>query len=153
MNQEQLKEIFEYNGGDLIWKNPKPNWIKPGDIAGCLRSDGYIVIRMDGVNYLAHRLIFLWHHGYLPDLVDHDDRNPSNNKIENLLDSDKRKNAYNSGMFSHNTSGIRGVSWDKKQGKWAARFKQDGKYLFLGYHINIEDAAKARLTKEKEASV
>ena len=31
--------------------------------------------------FLLHRLLFYWHHGYLPKLVDHKDTNSQNNKI------------------------------------------------------------------------
>ena len=115
--QKILKETFSYDKelGVFRWILPKISWIKAGDIAGYYRKDGYYVVFFGGKSHLGHRLIFLYYHGNLPVLIDHIDQNPRNNQIENLRESTKKLNAYNSKMFKHNTSGIKGVSWDTKQ--------------------------------------
>lgn len=53
-------------------------------------------------------------------------------------------------MFSNNTSGNRGVSLDKKSGKWHSYIGFKGKIYNLGYFYEKEDAVKARLRAEKE---
>ena len=51
-------------------------------------------------------------------------------------------------MLRNNTSGVRGVSWDKNRRKWAATIVFKGKTYHLGRYYNIEDAAAVR--KEAE---
>lgn len=152
LNQELVRYYFDYDHdtGNLIWKNPRAKWIKVGDVVGHF-SNGYQRTHIRGIGgLLVHRLVFLFHHGYLPNLIDHVDQDSSNNKVENLRESDKIGNVYNTGLFSHNKSGFRGVSWCKNGKKWTARFKHNGKYEFLGYFELKEDAYEARLKREKE---
>lgn len=154
MQQKELKNIMDYDAatGNLIWKECKADWIKPGRVVGSERADGYKETAIAQERYLVHRLVFLWHHGYLPDLVDHIDQNPRNNKIDNLRAADKSSNAYNSKLNKRNKSGVRGVSWDKTRQRWVARFKKDGKYLCLGYFDTVEEAAAVRASHEQGGS-
>lgn len=50
------------------------------------------------------------------------------------------------GLRAHNTSGFKGVFWDKQKGKWAARIMLDYKTKHLGFYVNIADAARAYKT-------
>lgn len=149
--QEILQDTFDYReDGVLLWKKPKAAWIKIGSIAGSDRGDGYWTVGFGGKLHLLHRMIFLYHKGYLPNLVDHEDTDHTNNRIENLRELDKRGNAYNTNkLWGHNTSGIRGVSWDNTQEKWVVRFKHQDKYLFGGYFDDIELAKEKRLEMER----
>lgn len=148
---EWVLEYLEYSDGNLIWiksDNPK---VPIGAIAGCTRGDGYVVIRFKRKNYLAHRLIWFMHHGECPRLLDHRDRNPSNNKLGNLRPATKRTNSLNRNAPKNSRSGKAGVSWDSEQEKWAVRWKEeDGQYSFLGYFEDREEAIEIRLQKEKE---
>lgn len=47
------------------------------------------------------------------------------------------------GIRAHNTSGFKGVFWDKQKGKWAARIMLDYKTKHLGFFVDIADAARA----------
>lgn len=151
LTQQLLQETFDYHeDGYLIWKKPKAKWIKIGSKAGCNCGNGYWSVGFGGKNYLLHRLIFLYHKGYIPDLVDHKNQDHTNNRIENLTEATKKENVYNTNkLWGHNTSGVRGVSWDNKQNKWTVRFKHEGKYLFLGYFENIEEAKQMRQETER----
>lgn len=53
-------------------------------------------------------------------LIDHIDRNPANNQKQNLRVCTKQQNCCNSKMYSNNTSGRKGVSYDKSRGQWIA---------------------------------
>jgi hypothetical protein len=149
--QKLLKETFDYHpDGYLTWLKPKTSWIKIGSRAGGDRGDGYHYVGYGGKNHLLHRLIFLYHYGYLPELIDHIDQDRTNNRIENLKDASRRENIYNtSKLWKHNTSGIRGVSWDSSQQKWSVRFRHDGKYLFFGYFEDINEAKQKREEVER----
>jgi hypothetical protein len=74
LTQERVRELFDYHeDGYLIWKISVSN-VRKGDIAGCPNKAGYLRVRFDGKLYYIHRLIFLYHKGYLPRMIDHDNR-------------------------------------------------------------------------------
>lgn len=140
----KLSSIIEYCDGKIFWKISPVKWIPIGAEVGSVGNHGYREAQIFGKRYLTHRLIYALHHGIMPEVVDHIDRNPLNNKIDNLRASDKRLNSYNSGLASNNKSGVRGVSWCKKSNKWVVRFKLNGKYLSLGYYKDLQTATKVR---------
>lgn len=53
-------------------------------------------------------------------------------------------------MYKTNTSGIRGVYYNKKRNKWIAQIMFKQKCYYLGGYDNIDDAAEARAKAEKE---
>ncbi len=139
-----LHEYFEYRDGELYYKKSPNKKIILGRKAGCINnSNRYACICIKGKNYKAHRLIFLYHKGYLPKEIDHIDRNPLNNKIENLRETTRSENCFNTKKYKTNTSGYRGVSWDKKAKKWAAQIQINKKSVYLGAHETAELAYEA----------
>lgn len=82
--------------------------------------------------------------------VDHIDRDRKNYNINNLRWCSHSQNNQNKNRQSNNKSGIIGVSWDKTNNKWTARIKTEGKYKFLGYFTDIEDAKKTRKEAEQK---
>lgn len=83
-------------------------------------------------------------------VVDHIDRDRSDNRKYNLRHVSNQLNAINKGKQSNNTSGHVGVSWDKKKDKWESHIKLNGKKKFLGYSNTIEEAVDKRLKGEVE---
>lgn len=53
-------------------------------------------------------------------------------------------------LISTNTSGCRGVYWDKNSGKWRARLRFKGKNYNFGTYANFDDAVKARKDGEQK---
>lgn len=101
-----------------------------------------------GYRFLVHRLFFYWHYGYLPDQIDHIDRNGFNNHILNLRetnDSDNQRNRlkYNLIGGKKTSSKHKNVSWDKKGKKWRARVNFNKKSYSLGQYNNEDDAGEA----------
>ena len=96
LTKELLNELFEYKNGFLYRRKSEKGQRYVGKQAGTLRKDGYYSVRVNGSLYLAHRLIFLMHHGYLPEMIDHIDGNPSNNLITNLREATNQQNQFNS---------------------------------------------------------
>jgi len=135
-----VHELFDYKDGNLIWKFAKSRRVKAGEIAGYLGDEGYIDVGVDGGIYKAHRLIYFYHNGYFPSFIDHIDGNRSNNKIDNLRPATINENARNSKKPSHNTSGYKGVCWDKNRSKWMAYITINNKFKSLGRYDQIEDA-------------
>lgn len=75
--------------------------------------------------------------------ADHKDGNGLNNTRSNLRPATSQQNSSNRGVQRNNTSGFKGVYWDKQTRKWRARIMINGKSKSLGLHINSEDAARA----------
>lgn len=139
LTQEYLLSIFEYKDGELYWKNPK-NKKFVGLLAGCIDSKGYRIIRLNGKNLSAHRIIFMMHNGYLPNKLDHKDCNPSNNNIENLRPATNNENGYNTKLNKSNKSGIKGICFDKTSNKWQVGFRINGRYTYFGKYHDIDYA-------------
>jgi len=122
-----------------------------GRPAGNLRADGYVHVMYNRQRYYAHRIIWYLENGKFPDgVIDHIDHNRSNNKIENLRDVTHAENLKNCSLSKRNTSGVCGVSFDKKSQKWRAYMRINNKNQCLGTVDTIEEAAKLREAKQKE---
>jgi hypothetical protein len=74
---------------------------------------------------------------------DHVDGNGLNNQRHNLRPSTHRQNCQNKRTSGCNKSGYKGVSWKKRNNKWCAQIKSDGKVLHLGLFASPVDAARA----------
>jgi len=140
MNKSMLNELFEYKDGNLYWKKRLSQRAKIGDKAGYLRKDGYVNIRINNKNYKAHRLVFVFHHDYMPEFIDHIDGNKANNKIENLRSATKAQNRMNISLQSNSKSGIKNVNWHKKTNKWIVQLGINGKKLHFGTYFDLEVA-------------
>lgn len=142
---ERLKEVLRYDleTGVFRWACAIGNRAKEGAVAGCLRSDGYCFIRIDGHPYAAHRLAWLYMHGVWPNLhIDHINRVRSDNRIENLREATRAQNQGNLPRYRNNTSGIKGVSLMKRDNKWRASIRVNGKPKNLGHFNTKEEAAE-----------
>jgi len=140
-----VEDNLHYCEGRLHW-----NWQGTEHGAGWVSPSGYTHIRLKGKLYLEHRLIYLLFHKHLPALIDHIDRDPTNNRIENLREACKKVNAINSGLPTNNKSGVKGVSWHKAGSKWTAQIKNDGVKIHLGSYERLQDAVEARLKAEED---
>ena len=112
-------------------------------------------INFNGKNrrLLYHVAVWVLHNGAYPcGVIDHKDGNGLNNNIENLRDATRVQNSRNARMRSDNTSGVNGVTWYKRTGKWRAQgFESiDGKVVttWLGEFDNLDSAKEARLMWE-----
>lgn len=82
-----------------------------GDIAGTV-CHGAWRVQVEGVVYMVHRVVYEMHYGNLDNLhVDHIDRNPSNNCVENLRAVKHKVNMRNKSRQENNTSGVAGISY------------------------------------------
>jgi hypothetical protein len=104
ITQERLKEMFDYRDGELIRK-------KTGKSASVKKSPHHRYVRMtiEGKVAPVHRMIFLWHHGFLPNVTDHVDGNRDNNCIENLRACTQSENCLNSKHRVTSTSPYKNV--------------------------------------------
>jgi len=97
MQQALLQEIFEYSGGELLWRYDRAPRARKGAKAGSVMNHGYKGVKISGKTYLLSRLIYVYHYGEIPEglFVDHIDRDPTNNKIENLRLLTHAENTWN----------------------------------------------------------
>ena len=83
---------------------------KAGSVAGAL-SHGYITICVDGKQYRAHRLAYLYMEGaWPPNMIDHRDTCPSNNVWTNLRPATRSENMLNSSARKTNKLGQKNIS-------------------------------------------
>lgn len=84
-------------------------------------------------------------------IVDHKNRNPLDNRRENLRYCTTTQNMQNSKAISGTASNIKGVTFDKdRSSPWRAMVVYEGKRIHCGYHPTKEAAAKVRQAKAKE---
>lgn len=141
ITQNEIKYLFDYRDGDLYWKektSPKSRSVI-GDKITSKFTNGYHRVCIKGKTYKLHRIIFLYHFGYLPEIVDHIDCNKSNNRIENLRPANKSQSQHNKRLQKNNKSGVKGVNWCNNKLKWRARCQNNGKRISK-YFSNLDDA-------------
>ena len=75
--------------------------------------------------------------------IDHRNQNQLDNRRRNLRPANKSQNGANRGSQANNTSGYKGVSWNKECQKWSAKIVITGRCKYLGLFTSINDAARA----------
>lgn len=145
---ERLREVLSYDPETGIFRwNIRPNTrIRVGAIAGRIHRDGHRIICIAGRQFYAHRLAFFYVHGRWPTLIDHKDRNPDNNRIDNLREATPAQNAANSRR--RNLSGFRGAYF--YAGKFNASIAVNGRAKHLGRFNTAEEAHFAYLKAARE---
>ena len=152
ITQNRLKQILDYDPdtGKFTWLIKKTG-IKRRE-AGHTRTDGQVTIGINGANYRAHRLVWLYVYGYFPEnQIDHINRNPSDNRLCNLREVNQACNMANASKRTDNTSGIRGVATygPRYPGKWYAMITRFGKNHYLGSTYCKLEAACLRYAAEQ----
>jgi len=134
LNGYPLHEDFEYDSetGKLYWKVITKHRQRNGGEVGSIkyRKDNKTVskrsVHYKGRQIGVHRIIYAMWYGHCPDVLDHIDGNPLNNKINNLRPADPTLNHWNMKKFSSNRSGMTGVVWVKSARKWRMRITHKG---------------------------
>jgi len=140
-----VRELVSYNAetGTFTWNKTRP-YCTVGKPAGGLTPYGYVRIVLCGRPYQAHRLAWFYTYGRWPSHeIDHINGVRDDNRLANLREATPSQNQANKAMRSDNTSGIKGVSWDRSRGKWHASINVSGRMKNLGRFQKIEDAASA----------
>lgn len=146
ITQNRLKELLLYNSDDgtFVWKIGRSGSSGLGNLAGSIHSKGYKRVQLDGTYYLMHRLAWLYTYGKFPlNTIDHINGVRTDNRISNLREATISENNQNRGMLKNNTSGHKGVSWNKRIKKWEVSIFANGKKHSLGCFDNPEEAAIA----------
>lgn len=160
-SREYLNQCFRYEDGKLYWKSRPESHFSSASRCDHWNSRnqgkeaGYEdkawlrwKITICDSDFFRHRIVWAMHNDIVPDLIDHKNRNKRDDRIDNLRESTVSQNAANAKLSSANTSGYRGVTWDKSSGKWRSQIEVNGKAIYLGWFDDVREAAAARISGE-----
>ena len=149
LTQEEAHRLFEYRDGLLFWKErPVSDFSKissyrrwnsrsankqAGSCAGI-----YVNVSINNVRHQIHRVVFLMHHGFLPQVVDHINGETQDNRIENHRAATYTENQRNSRINKNSFSGVKNVVWHKQRQKWSVRILVNKKTKSFGLYDDIE---------------
>jgi len=153
LTQERLQQLLRYDPdtGEFRWRVQKRANHRAGDIAGCRMRSEYWSIHIDGRCYRAHQLAWLYVQGeWGRPLIDHRDGDPMNNRWRNLRLASHGDNAANRPRLRNNTSGYKGVSFDRRRGRWMAQITHRGRRYCIGRYKTAQDAHSAYVAKARE---
>lgn len=149
-----LREFFKYSPetGDIRWiKTPSPIVKVGGLICGKNRA-GYIRVVLNKKDLLAHRVAWaLFHHAWPSGMIDHINGDKADNRIVNLRDVSRSVNTQNQKKAhkSNLSSGLLGVQFFKRTGRWRTQIWVNGKSSFLGYFDTKEQAHEVYLQNKR----
>lgn len=109
---------------------------------------GYAVAKIDGVQVRLHRLVMNVTNPQ--DIVDHINHNTLDNRKENLRICTSAENGWNSKESTRNTSGCKGVNFDRSRNLWRARITYKGERYELGFFDSFEEAVIVRKNAEEK---
>lgn len=152
---ERLRAILHYDPETGVWTwSVRPHGrshIRPGDRAGGPNNWGYWRIKIGQKAYQAHRLAWLYMTGdWPPRDVDHADLDKANCRWANLRLATPSQNHANVEPSIANTSGIKGVSYNKRHKKWRVFCCKDGVNEYVGAFSSKEEAATAYAKRARE---
>jgi hypothetical protein len=146
LTAERARELLNYDpeSGALTWRVRRPNGVCVGSVAGCAQPHGYIKVSIDGVQYYAHRIIWLIMTGAIPvEFIDHLNGNRGDNRWANLREASRVDNARNSRIRKTNKCGVKGIYLCSERGDWVANIRVSGRNKTLGRFKTQEEAHAA----------
>lgn len=154
---EEVRQLLRYDPdtGDLFWL-PRPpamfvsdaacktwNTRFAGKKAFTASSHGYRLGAINYRNYPAHRVAYAIYHGRWPScMIDHINGERSDNRISNLREASHSENQMNRHSVV-SKSGFKGVTFDKKKGRFLAQIQKDGVNHAIGMFDSPVEAAAA----------
>ena len=104
-----IKIYFEYNEDGTFTRLDRKN------STGSLDKDGYLMMKIKGKKYRAHRLVYAYFYGEFPEgEIDHINRIRTDNRIENLRVVNRQGNVDNTTRKVNPDTGVVGIYYDKK---------------------------------------
>ena len=152
---KSAKEMLDYNPetGLFRWKVSRRGSVKAGDIAGSVRADGYVRLKIAQQGVWAHRLAWLWMYGVWPShTIDHVNGNPTDNRIRNLRDVPQRTNSENmrSARLRKNGGSLIGAHWSTTWKRWKSSIGINGKTIHIGWFDTEQAAHEAYVSAKRK---
>lgn len=141
-----LRELLHYcpATGKFTWRVQLSRKMPVGKVAGSLRPDGRRYVCIFGKHYFTSRLAWMYVTGEWPEHeIDHRDRNRTNDAFFNLRPSTRQQNCFNTGVRKDSSTRRKGVSYEKRTGKWFARISVSGKSKVIGTYATADQAEAA----------
>tara|TARA_R110000822_G_scaffold281251_1_gene402945 strand:- start:3129 stop:3617 length:489 start_codon:yes stop_codon:yes gene_type:complete len=145
ITQERLHELLDYDPdtGVFVWRERR-GAVKSGTTAGRIHHSGYREISINNKKYLSHRLAWLYVYGAFPDdQIDHINGVKTDNRLVNLRESTNTQNAYNRGLMPNNSTGLKGVCFNKIRNRYQSQIVVNKKVIYLGTFSSPEEAHAA----------
>lgn len=150
LTYEEAHRLFAYDQETGILTRKVATRRSPvGSEVGTVACNGYLVFGIydnetqKSKNYLVHRVAFLMMTGRWPNETDHIDGERTNNAWYNLREVTRSQNNANRAVNVNNPTGLKGVSYNKKTGKYIAGICVNGKRMYLGSYDCPTEAHKA----------
>lgn len=143
---DRARQLFalDQEAGRLFWRISTNGRIKVGDEVGSL-CNGYMRCRADGENLFVHRIIWLLFYGEWPSQhLDHMNGERIDNRLSNLrvVSPSENKQNVRRARSDNMSSGLLGVTLDRRSGKWVAQIEVNGRNKKIG---RFSDAMTAHL--------
>ena len=138
------EKYYKKLASNIYWKDGNPYWnkyrshtAKKDQLAGVIHLSGYRIIQVTlcgkSKNIRSSRLHWYMTYGYIPEIVDHINRDRSDDRIENLREVTPTQNCYNRiKTYSKCSSKYIGVSWSNTKNRWISYIKINKKRIHLG---------------------
>lgn len=145
LTQEIVRALLDYDEstGEFRWRFAVGQRASAGDSAGCVGTNGYVHMSVNGCVCYGHRLAWLYVYGEWPsEQIDHINGQRDDNRIANLRDVSHTENCHNkrAALPSNKSSGLLGVSWSQVMNKFVAQIVCNGVSHRLGYFDDKHEA-------------
>lgn len=150
---ESLKKNSIASFSDVMEYNPETGIVTAkvgfsnrhaGMPIGSNTSYGYLATSLFGKKVQIHRLAWFLHYGEWPEMdIDHINGIKKDNRISNLRLATISQNQFNKPIQKNNSSGVKGVYWNKRDNKFIASVQHQGKKHTAGRFDDLESAKKA----------
>ena len=141
---ERLKEVLQYDPekGLFFWKLAPKNHQRLQEYAAGGIATGYVMIKIDGHKYKAHRLAWLYMNGVWPSGdIDHINGCPLDNRMANLRIATNPQNQANRlrDRGKDTPKGVRKLP----SGRFQARITVTNRQILLGTFESSDEAQEA----------
>ncbi|MES1047206.1 hypothetical protein FOA22_22390 [Heyndrickxia oleronia] len=140
ISTSDLDKIKEFNISWCVhWKESANSFYVVGNLP---KNDGKTV------TIYLHRCVLNDPKGLIVDHINHDTLINTRWNLRAITHAENIQNRR--GANRNNSTGIRGVSWNKHRNKWLARLMVNGKHICLGYFENINEAERVVIEARKK---
>src|SRR3954470_19336597 len=147
LSHQTVRRLFDYDPqGFLRWKESPAVAVPKGSVAGTVQPRGYVRIAVNGKQYAAPRLVWIYHHGAIPKgmQIKHLNHVRGDNRIENLQPVTLSENLLNKRLYANSKTGVPGVTFRSDTKNLRVRISHNGRRITIGNFESKEEAIAAR---------